>query len=88
MGRTVPSFRPALEMEIETWKDYRRALTPEEKKIFDKLLDYSRIHADAGSMAARPILSEFLFLSIMLEQEKRIEELEKRIIELEKKNNG
>jgi len=84
----VPSFRPALEMEIETWKDYRRALPPEEKKIFDKMLDYSRIHADAGSMAARPILSEFLFFSIMLEQEKRIEDLEERISELEKKNNG
>jgi hypothetical protein len=84
----VPSFRPALEMEIETWKDYRRALTPEEKKIFDKILDYARIHADAGSMAARPVLSEFLFFSIMLEQEKKIEDLEERTSELEKKNNG
>jgi hypothetical protein len=85
MGRTVPSFRPALEMEIESWKSFRRALSPEERKTFDQIMDYARIHADAGSMAARPVLSEILFISFALEQEKRIEELEKRIRELEKK---
>jgi hypothetical protein len=85
MGRTVPSFRPALEMEIESWKAFRRALSPEERKTFDQIMDYARIHADAGSMAARPVLSEILFISFALEQEKRIEELEKRIRELEKK---
>ena len=85
MGRTVPSFRPALEMEIETWKDFKRALNPKDKELFDKILDYARVHADAGSMAARPLLSEFFFASIALEQEKKIEELEKRLSELEKK---
>jgi len=84
LGRTVPSFRPALEMEIESWKDFKRALSPEERKFFDQVMDHARIHADAGSMAARPVLSEFLFFSVALEQEERIEELEKRISELEK----
>ena len=85
MGRTVPSFRPALEMEIESWKDFKKALSPEERKTFDQIMDYARIHADAGSLAARPVLSEILFMSFALEQEERIEELEKRISELEKK---
>lgn len=85
MGRTVPSFRPALEQEIETWKDFKRALRPEEQKIFDKLMNYGRIHADAGSLSARPILSEVLFISFALEQEKRIQLLEKKITQLEKK---
>ena len=83
MGRTVPSFRPALEHEIESWKDFKRALRPEEQRIFDKLMNYARIHADAGSLAGRPILSEILFISFALEQEKKIERLERRITELE-----
>ncbi len=83
MGRTVPSFRPALEKEIESWKDYKRALRPEDAKIFDKLMNYARIHADAGSMGGRPMLSEVLFVSFAIEQEKKIESLEKRIKQLE-----
>jgi hypothetical protein len=83
MGRTVPSFRPALEHEIESWKDYKRALRPEEQKMFDKLMNFARIHADAGSLAARPMLSEHLFISFAIEQEKRIESLSHRVQELE-----
>ena len=83
MGRTVPSFRPALEHEIESWKDFKRALRPEEQKIFDKLMNFARIHADAGSMSARPMLSEVLFISFAVEQEKRIEELEEKVKKLE-----
>jgi hypothetical protein len=83
MGRTVPSFRPALEHEIESWKDFKRALRPEEQKIFDKLMNFARIHADAGSMSARPLLSEVLFISFAIEQEKKIELLEQKVNELE-----
>jgi hypothetical protein len=83
MGRTVPSFRPALEHEIESWKDFKRALRPEEQKIFDKLMNFARIHADAGSMSARPMLSEVLFISFAIEQEKKIDLLEERVKELE-----
>ena len=83
MGRTVPSFRPALEHEIESWKDFKRALRPEEQKIFDKLMNYARIHADAGSLSARPLLSEVLFISFAVEQEKKIEMLEEKVKELE-----
>jgi hypothetical protein len=88
MGRTVPSFRPALEHEIESWKDFKRALRPEEQKIFDRLMNFARIHADAGSLGARPMLSEVLFISFAIEQEKRIEILEKRLDELEKSAKG
>jgi hypothetical protein len=46
-------------------------------------MNYARIHADAGSLSARPMLSEILFISFAIEQEKRIESLEKRISKLE-----
>ncbi len=88
MGRTVPSFRPALEHEIESWKDFKRALRPEEQKIFDKLMNFARIHADAGSMSARPMLSEVLFISFAVEQEKKIEALEEKVKKLEEMIKG
>jgi hypothetical protein len=88
MGRTVPSFRPALEHEIESWKDFKRALRPEEQNIFNKLMNFARIHADAGSLAARPMLSEILFMSFAIEQEKKIELLEVKLQELEEKIKG
>lgn len=88
MGRTVPSFRPALEHEIESWKDFKRALRPEEQKIFNKLINFARIHADAGSLAARPMLSEILFMSFAIEQEKKIELLEAKLEKLEENING
>lgn len=84
IGRTVPSFRPALEYEIESWKDFKRALRPEDQKIFDKLMNFARIHADAGSMSARPMLSEILFISFAIEQEKRIRKLEQELSDLKK----
>jgi hypothetical protein len=85
MGRTVPSFRPALEKEIESWKDFRRALRPALQAIFDDLMNFARIHSDAGSMSARPILSDVLFMSFALEQQKKILSLENRIKKLETK---
>jgi len=88
MGRTVPSFRPALEHEIESWKDFKRALRSEEQRIFNKLMNYARIHADAGSLSARPMLSEVLFIAFAIEQEKKIEILEKKVKELEEGNKG
>jgi len=88
MGRTVPSFRPALEHEIESWKNFKRALRPEEQKIFNKLMNYARIHSDAGSMSARPMLSEVLFISFAVEQEKRIEMLEEKIVKIEEMIRG
>ena len=88
IGRTVPSFRPALEHEIESWKDFKRALRPEEQRIFDRLMNFARIHADAGSLSARPLLSEILFISFAIEQEKRSVMLEKKVEEIEKKQEG
>jgi len=85
MGRTVPSFRPALEHEIESWKDFKRALRPDDQRIFNKLMIFARIHADAGSLSARPMLSEILFMSFAVEQEKKIELLEKKLKELNEK---
>lgn len=84
MGRTLMPFRPALDMEIQSWAEFRRGLRPEDRPVFDTLANYARQHADAGSLAARPMLSEILFFSFAIEQQKRIAELSAKIEKLEK----
>lgn len=82
MGRTLLPFRPALEMELASWNEYRRGLRPEDRPTFDHLANYARKHADAGSLAARPLLSEVIFFSIALEHHKMIDDLIKQNIRL------
>ena len=79
MGRTVPSFRTALEHEIHSWKPFKRAIRGEEKEIFDKMMNHARNHATAGMNAARFDVLEAVFMSIILEQQKEIEDL-KRLV--------
>ena len=84
MGRTLLPFRPALEQEISSWKRYKHGLEPEKQHFFDILVNYARQHADAGSLAARPLLSEVFLLSIAIEQQKCIAALTARLHDLEK----
>jgi hypothetical protein len=49
MGRTVPSFRVALEMEKADWKPFRNALDKSERKEFDEMFDIPRLYLSACS---------------------------------------
>ena len=82
MGRTLLPFRIALDAEIETWKGYRRGLRIKDREFFDKIIQDARSHGDAGSLAARPMLSEIIFISNALEQQKMIHLLSKEIAAL------
>jgi phage shock protein A len=83
MGRTVPSFRPAIDREIESWKPFARGLRPADRDIFEALADYARVHADAGSLANRALLSEVIFMSVVLEHEKTVRALRAQVAALE-----
>ena len=84
MGKTVPSYRQALESEIEKWKGFRKALRAEDAEAFDRMMNACRIIASAGSMATRPILIDAMFMSILLHQEKAIMEIKEKLDKLEK----
>jgi hypothetical protein len=56
MGRTVPSFRIASEVEIRKWRPFRKLLDKQDRKKFDEMLNISRFYNVAGTMAARPVL--------------------------------
>jgi hypothetical protein len=79
MGKTVESYRMALEDEIRRWKGFEKALRTEDREAFEELMDACRNFASAGSNATQPILFEPMILSILLFQQKRIIRLEKKI---------
>ena len=84
MGKTVPSYRQALEREIERWKGFRKGLRGKDAAAFDCMMNACRMFASAGSMATRPILLEAMVMSILLHQEKCLMEIRERLVKLEK----
>ena len=85
MGRTVPSYRQALETEINGWEGFRKALRDRDLKAFDEMMNACRMHASAGGMATRPILVEAMFMSILLSQQKEFMEIRETLEQLGKK---
>jgi len=79
MGRTVESYRIALEDEISRWKGFSKALRTEDREAFDALMDACRLFASAGSNATQPILFEPMVMSILLFQQKKLHRLEKAL---------
>jgi hypothetical protein len=83
VGRTVRSYRTVLEDMIDQWQRFRKALRKEDRAAFDRLMDRARMHASAASYDTRVDPVESFFMSILLEQEKEIEELRKKLEALE-----
>ena len=79
MGKTVESYRMALENEISTWKGFAKALRIDDKEAFDALMDACRNHASAGSSSTRPIIYEPMIMCIVLSQQKEIQKLKKQV---------
>jgi hypothetical protein len=84
MGRTIPSYRMAIDIEIAKWKTFRDALRKPERDIFENMLLRSKLYASAGGMAVRPVVLEAMLMSILLDHHKRLLEL---IAEIEKLKN-
>lgn len=79
MGRTVPSYRIATEIERTKWKIFRQRLDKKDRKEFDKMLDYSRLYNSAGSNACRPVLIHSIMMSIIFEQYNQLKKLESAV---------
>jgi len=79
MGKTVESYRMALEDEICRWKGFAKTLRTEDKEAFDTLMDACRSLASAGSNATQPILFEPMLISIVVDLQKKMSRLEKRL---------
>ena len=79
MGKTIESYRIALDLEIHRWNGFSRALRDEDKKAFEQLMDACRNYASAGSNATKPVLFEPMIMSILLSQQRKMNRLEKEL---------
>ena len=79
MGKTVESYRMALESEISRWGGFAKVLRRSDREAFDELMDMCRSFASAGGNATNPILFEPMVMSILLGQQKRILALERKL---------
>lgn len=72
MGRTIPSYRIASDMEIMKWRPFRKLLGKQDRKKFDEMFCYSRLYNSAGSNACRPQLIHPILMSIIFEHYKQL----------------
>jgi len=79
MGKTVESFRMALEGEISRWSGFAYALRKPDREAFDELMDMCRTYASESSCATNPLVFEPMVMSILLFQQKRIMQLEREL---------
>jgi hypothetical protein len=79
MGKTVPSFRIALDTEIGSWRSFRKALKKGDRRAFDRLMGMSRSHASAGGNALRTSPLDSMIMSILIEQQKAISRLRREL---------
>jgi hypothetical protein len=79
MGKTVESYRMALEDEIRRWDGLVKALRTEDREAFEELMDACRSFASAGSNATQPVLFEPMVMSILLFQQKKLTKLERQL---------
>jgi hypothetical protein len=86
MGKTVPTYRLALEYEIKTWKGFRGALQPKEQAAFDELMDTCRSYAMASGNACNPVIFEPMTMSILLAQQKKLQQLERQLSDVRRRN--
>lgn len=75
MGRTVPSFRMLLDSIIMELGDFRRVLRRRDQQVFDRIMDMAREHASASTVAAAVDPMDTIVLSILIEQQKQIDDL-------------
>ena len=75
MGRTVPSFRTVLDSIMLELTDFRRALRRHDRRVFDRVMEMAREHASASTVAAATDPMDTIVISILIEQQKQIDEL-------------
>jgi len=83
MGRTVPSFRMAFEMEKAEWKPFRNALDKSERKEFDDMFDIPRLYMSACSNSTQLVPLHPIIMSILFHHYKELTQLALEVEQME-----
>ena len=75
MGRTIPSYRIATEIERWKWRSFRKLLDKRDRKVFDEMLSIPRFYNSAGTMTCRPVLIHVVLMSIIFEHYKQLRKI-------------
>jgi hypothetical protein len=83
MGKTLPPFSQLIEGERRRWTPFKRALPKADQALFDRLFDCAKLHVQAGVVQSRAWPFETIVIAVLLEHQKKVEEVYKRIEELD-----
>ena len=84
MGRTVPSYRQALEAELQRWMKMARLLRPEHKAALEEIAEAARSLAGAASYAANPSVADSALLSALIKLQAEVDRLKREVEELKR----
>jgi hypothetical protein len=79
MGRTIPSWRIVVNEEIAAMSRFKQFLAPEDRELFDDLLNQCLLYAPQAGVLASPVKEVPLLLSMIFAHQKKLAELEKRV---------
>jgi hypothetical protein len=85
MGRTIPSFRIALEMEKAEWKPFRNALCKVDRKKFDDMWDIPRLYLSACSNSCQLVPLHPILISILFHHYKELKKCISKVELIENK---
>lgn len=85
MGRTLATATQHVDQEIESWRQFRRALRKEDQTALDELFADARLHTAEAAYVSRVVPFETVLMSMLIEQQKRNRELTERLARLEEK---
>jgi hypothetical protein len=83
MGRTLPSFRIALDMEKADWKPFRNALDRSARKDFDDMFDIPRLYLSACSNSVQLVPLHPIVMSILFHHYKELTQLLSEVEQIE-----
>ena len=83
MGRTVRTFRDAVDIEETRWKQFKRTLRPSQKKYFERIFESAMKSADAGTMIVTPRITEVVLFSAIMDLLKELDSLREKVAEIE-----
>jgi len=63
-----------LEGEIKKWEAFLRALRKEDREAFEDLMNACRSYASAAAASTRPVVTEAMFMSILLSHQRSLKE--------------
>ncbi len=67
MGRTIPSFRIAIDLEQKEWRLYQKYLSTDKRKLFRLMFSTARLYNSACSYCNNPVRIYPILISIIFD---------------------